>query len=138
MLDKLNAHLGEDMDLVAMDVQYHAPCVNAYMRKRQKAESVYIHSKHKNNAFVSLTEQLYIQLIVNKSLLCLSSICDTYRTMLQKENSEGAEGYRTSLLKNVCWTTLAMLYHSGHSNMDEKAENMFVLPLYQLAMPSVR
>lgn len=99
MLDKLNAHLGEDMDLVAMDVQYHAPCVNAYMTKRQKAESVDIASKHKNNAFVSLTEQLYTQLIANKSVLCLSSIRDTYRTMLQEKGFEGAEGYRTSLLK---------------------------------------
>ena len=29
MHDKISAHLGQDMDLVAMDVKYHAPCVNA-------------------------------------------------------------------------------------------------------------
>ena len=48
---------------------------------------------------MSLVKQLYNQLIVNKSVVCLSTIRDTYRTLLQERGLEGAEGYRTSLLK---------------------------------------
>jgi len=33
MHDKIGAHLGQDMDLVAVDVKYHPPCVNAYLKK---------------------------------------------------------------------------------------------------------
>ena len=99
MLDKIGAHLGDNMDLVAMDVKYHAPCVNAYMKKRPKAEAIDIDSKDKNSVFVSLTEQLYTKLILNRSVVCLSTIHDTYRTLLQEKGVAGAEAYRTSLLK---------------------------------------
>ena len=34
MQDKISAHLGQDMDLVAVDVKYLAPCVNSYLKKR--------------------------------------------------------------------------------------------------------
>ena len=34
MHDKISAHLGQDMDLVAVDVKYLAPCVNSYLKKR--------------------------------------------------------------------------------------------------------
>jgi len=84
MHDKISAHLGQDMDLVAVDVKYLAPCVNSYLKKRLKDETIDTNSKNKNSAFMSLVKQLYNQLIVNKSVVCLSTIRDTYRTLLQE------------------------------------------------------
>ena len=39
MLDRIHAHPGEDVDLTAIDVRYHMPCMNAYINKRCKKNS---------------------------------------------------------------------------------------------------
>lgn len=134
MQDKLNAHLGQDMDLVAMDVKYHAPCVVAYLNKRLKAEIVSTNSE-KSSAFTCLVEQLYNQLIVNKYVVCLSTIRDTYRTLLKERGLEGAESYRTSSLKR------RLLDHFGDTlsfwpQQHGRYSSMFVRQLYQWEMPS--
>ena len=84
MFDKIGALLKDNVDLVAIDVRYHASCLNACMNKRSKPGSSDSDYKDKNSVFVPLTEELYTNLIFNRSVINLFSTCDVYRTLLPK------------------------------------------------------
>ena len=99
MLDKIQAYPGATVDLVAIDVRYHIPCINAYINKRPIAKATSTDSCGKDDVFFSLVNELNDQLIGCKCVVYLSSIRDRYRKLLVEKGSVGAESYRGSVLK---------------------------------------
>ena len=54
MLDKIQAYPGATVDLVAIDVRYHIPCINAYINKRPIAKATSTDSCGKDDVFFFL------------------------------------------------------------------------------------
>ena len=82
MLNKIQAYPGASVGLVAIDVRYHMPCINAYISKRRKRQIANSDVKDKDATFVLLTEEFHTHMIVNKCVMCLSAICDRHRILL--------------------------------------------------------
>ena len=91
MLDIIQAYPGVAVDLVVIDVRYHMPCINAYINKWRKRQTANSDVKDRDDNFVSLTEELHTQMIVNKCVVYPSAIRDRCRILLQEKGLKSGE-----------------------------------------------
>lgn len=99
MIARIQSYPGVAADLVAMDVQYHRPCMNTYLNTRIKAAVPSDEPNEKNDAFATLMREYQDMIFHHKSVVYLSGIRDRYRALLAEKGVENANTFRSSSLK---------------------------------------
>ena len=93
MLSRIQAFKDSEVDLVALDIQYHKKCMNAYLVRRVIKQKTSSSGQSKKDAFVMLSDELQQILIKEKNVLALSSVRDRYRQLLMEKGLSCADVY---------------------------------------------
>ena len=96
--DILQRLVGAGHDMVANDICYHAPCMNAFKATRvpvSKTERPNLH----DSGFELLIQELETNLFVEKQAFLIQSLRDRYRVILASLGVQNSEKYRSITLK---------------------------------------